>query len=70
VEGSFGQDNEISGSVKFWEIIEWLSDWRLLKEELAFMQLVVLVYNSHRYVGTCTARGTKHKIFANFIRRT
>jgi hypothetical protein len=23
---------EPSGSIKFWEIFEWLSDWRLLKK--------------------------------------
>jgi hypothetical protein len=24
--------NEPSGSLKFWEIVEWLNDWRLLKK--------------------------------------
>jgi hypothetical protein len=32
VEGSYELGNEPSGSIKFWEILEWLSDWRLLKK--------------------------------------
>jgi hypothetical protein len=28
-------DNEPSGSIKCWEILEWLSDWLLLKEDSA-----------------------------------
>jgi hypothetical protein len=27
--------NELSGSVKYWGIFEWLSDWRLLKKDSA-----------------------------------
>jgi hypothetical protein len=30
VEGSREHGNEPSGSITFWEILEWLSDWRLL----------------------------------------
>jgi hypothetical protein len=26
-------DNETSGSIKCWEILEWLSDWWLLKND-------------------------------------
>jgi hypothetical protein len=35
VEGFFKHGNEPSGSVKCWEILEWLSDWQLLKKGLA-----------------------------------
>jgi hypothetical protein len=31
VAGSCECDNERSGSVKCWEILEYMSDWRLLK---------------------------------------
>jgi hypothetical protein len=30
--GSCEHGNKLSGSIKFWEILEYLSDWRLLKE--------------------------------------
>jgi hypothetical protein len=30
--GSCEHDNEPLGSIKFWEILEYLSDWRLLKK--------------------------------------
>jgi hypothetical protein len=32
VEGSCKHGNEPSGSIKFVETLEWLSDWRLLKQ--------------------------------------
>jgi hypothetical protein len=32
VKGSCEHGNESSDSVKFWEILEQLSDWRLLKK--------------------------------------
>jgi hypothetical protein len=32
VEGSFEDGNEPSGSIKYWEIVELLVYWRLLKE--------------------------------------
>jgi hypothetical protein len=32
VEGSCEHCNEPSGSIKFWEILEWLCNWRLLKK--------------------------------------
>jgi hypothetical protein len=32
VEGSFENGNEPSGSIKCWEIVEWLRNWRLLKK--------------------------------------
>jgi hypothetical protein len=35
VEGPYEHGNELSGSIKFWEILEWLSDWRLHKKDLA-----------------------------------
>jgi hypothetical protein len=39
VEVSCESDNEPSGSVKYWEVFEWLQDWRSL-EELRFIKLV------------------------------
>jgi hypothetical protein len=33
VEGSSEHGNELSGSIKRWEIAEELSDWRLLKNK-------------------------------------
>jgi predicted deacylase len=35
VEGSCEHGNELSGSIKCWEILEWLSDWQLLKKDSA-----------------------------------
>jgi hypothetical protein len=32
VEGSFENGNETSGSIKCWEVLEWLLNWRLLKK--------------------------------------
>jgi hypothetical protein len=32
VEGSCEHGDERSGSVEFWEILEWLRNWRLLKK--------------------------------------
>jgi hypothetical protein len=34
VEGPCEHGNEPSGSIKCWEILEWLSNWRLLKHPL------------------------------------
>jgi hypothetical protein len=31
-EGYCKHGNELSGSIKFLEALEWLSDWRLLKK--------------------------------------
>jgi hypothetical protein len=39
VEGSCENGNEASDSIKYLEILEWLSDWRLLKDS-ASMKLV------------------------------
>jgi hypothetical protein len=35
VEGSCEGGNEPSGSIKHWEILEWLHNWQLLKKGLA-----------------------------------
>jgi hypothetical protein len=35
VKGSFERGNEPSGSVKRWEILEWLHNWQLLKKSSA-----------------------------------
>jgi hypothetical protein len=32
VEGSCEHDIELSGSVKCWEVFEWLHNWRRLKK--------------------------------------
>jgi hypothetical protein len=32
LEGSFEHGNEVSGSIKCWEVLEWLHNWRLLKK--------------------------------------
>jgi hypothetical protein len=32
VEDSCEQGSEPSGSIKCWEVLEWLHNWRLLKE--------------------------------------
>jgi hypothetical protein len=32
VQDSCEHGNELSGSVECWEILEWLSDWRLLEK--------------------------------------
>jgi hypothetical protein len=42
VEGSCEHGNEPLGSVKCWEILEWLSDWRLLKMDSAPWSLLLL----------------------------
>jgi hypothetical protein len=42
VEGSCEHGNEPSGSIKCWEVLEWLRDWRLLKKS----QLMELVMHS------------------------
>jgi hypothetical protein len=35
VKGSCEHDNEPTGSIKCWEILEWLSDWWLPKKDSA-----------------------------------
>jgi hypothetical protein len=35
VEGSFEHGNEPSGSIKSWEILEWLHNLQLLKKDSA-----------------------------------
>jgi hypothetical protein len=40
VEGSCEHGNEPLGSIKCWEILEQLSDWKLLKKGLSSMELV------------------------------
>jgi hypothetical protein len=32
VEGSCEHGNEPSGSIKCWEVLEWLHNWQLLKK--------------------------------------
>jgi hypothetical protein len=35
VEGSCEHGNEPSGSIKFWEFLEWLHNWQLLMKSSA-----------------------------------
>jgi hypothetical protein len=35
VEGSCERGKEPSGSIKRWEVLEWLHNWQLLKKGLA-----------------------------------
>jgi hypothetical protein len=35
VEGSCEHGDEPSGSIKCWEVLEWLHNWRLLKKDSA-----------------------------------
>jgi hypothetical protein len=35
VAGPCEHDNEPSGSIKYWEALEYIEDWRLLKEDSA-----------------------------------
>jgi hypothetical protein len=32
VEGSCERGNELSGSIKRWEVLEWLHNWQFLKK--------------------------------------
>jgi hypothetical protein len=34
VEGFYEHGNELLGSIKCWDILEWLIDWRLLKTSM------------------------------------
>jgi hypothetical protein len=44
IEGSCEQDNEPSGSLPCWELLELLSDWKLLKKDLNPLSYL-LIYN-------------------------
>jgi hypothetical protein len=33
VEGSCERGDELSGSIKHWEVPEWLHNWQLLKKD-------------------------------------
>jgi hypothetical protein len=35
VEGSCERGNKPSGSIKLWEVLEWLHNWQLLKKRSA-----------------------------------
>jgi hypothetical protein len=32
VEGSCEHGDKTSGSIKFWEVLEWLHNWRILEK--------------------------------------
>jgi hypothetical protein len=47
VEGSCEHGNEPSGSIKCWEVLEWLHNWQLLKKGSAlWVSNVVLAYRA------------------------
>jgi hypothetical protein len=49
VEGPYEHGDEPSGSIKCWEILEWLRNWRLLKkgsQSVPWSWLVSLVFGS------------------------
>jgi hypothetical protein len=52
VEGSCEDGNELSGSIKFWEILQWLYNWQLLKKGVHFRWLI-MVHIIH-WVETCS----------------
>jgi hypothetical protein len=41
VEGSFEHNSKLSGSIKCWEITDWLSERRLLKKRSAPWSLLI-----------------------------
>jgi hypothetical protein len=43
VEGPCEHGNEPSGSIKFWEILEWLRNWRLLKKDSTPWSYLVII---------------------------
>jgi hypothetical protein len=46
VEGPCEHGNELSGSIKFLEFLEYLSDWLLLKKALGSLSWLVSVDHS------------------------
>jgi hypothetical protein len=52
VVGSYNHGNVLSGSTKFWEILEWLSDWRFLEKDCAPWSL--LIYFNKFYLQNTT----------------
>jgi hypothetical protein len=47
VEGSCEHGIEPSGSIKCWEVLEWLHNWRLLKIGSVIKQVNKIVYVHH-----------------------
>jgi hypothetical protein len=47
VEGSCEHCNESSSSIKCWQVPEWLSNWRLLKDSVPWSRCVFMVLNIH-----------------------
>jgi hypothetical protein len=46
VVDSCEHSNELSGSIKFWEVLEWLHNWGASQEGLSSMELVFLNFNN------------------------
>jgi hypothetical protein len=47
VEDSHGNGNEISGLIKYWEILDYLSAWCLLKNDSAPWSYLLKCYQLH-----------------------
>jgi hypothetical protein len=43
VEDSCEHDNEPSDSIKYWQVLEQLRGWQLLKDVLSSMKLVIYI---------------------------
>jgi hypothetical protein len=43
VEGSCEHGNETSGSIKCWEVAEYLHNWRLLKKDSAPWVIIIII---------------------------
>jgi hypothetical protein len=56
VEGSCEYDNEPSASIKCWEFLEWLHNWRILKKASAPRVSEILTSISFR-TELCTKQG-------------
>jgi hypothetical protein len=56
VEGSCEHGDELSCSIKYWEVLEWLHNWQLLKEGSApYVSKEVLYGEVNPQLGSPTA---------------
>jgi hypothetical protein len=67
VESSCDYSNESSGSVKYWEILEQLSEWCLLQKGLSSMELASYVVSGGRYTSSALPHVSSHKILGSFL---
>jgi hypothetical protein len=63
VKGSCTHGNESSGSIKRWEILEWLGDWRLLKKSY----LVTISVSPTSFDSTNGSTFITHPIIRRYI---